>query len=100
MENGGTIINETSGYDQQLKETVSMRDKEMKQDYRYMPEPNLPPLRLLDIGLDPSNFRSTIPTLPKEERRLIMEKYQLNLETTLQLVVMAHDCVLTSEGQG
>jgi len=86
LEANGRVVNETRGYDPQLKRTVSMRDKETKQDYRFMPEPNLPPLRLLQLGLEPSRLRSKIPTLPKEERRLIMDKYKLNLETTVQLV--------------
>ncbi len=88
LEANGRVVNETRGYDPQLKRTVSMRDKETKQDYRFMPEPNLPPLRLLQLGLEPSRLRSKIPTLPKEERRLIMDKYKLNLETTVQLVVI------------
>jgi aspartyl-tRNA(Asn)/glutamyl-tRNA(Gln) amidotransferase subunit B len=45
LENGGTVTNETRNYDANLKKSVSMRDKEVKQDYRFMPEPNLPPLR-------------------------------------------------------
>lgn len=52
-----------------------------------MPEPNLPPLRLQELGITPSDYRSRIPTLPDEERRLLMEKYQLSLETAVQIVV-------------
>ena len=49
LESGGLIENETRSYDGNSKTTVPMRDKEVKQDYRFMPEPNLPPLRLKDI---------------------------------------------------
>jgi Asp-tRNA(Asn)/Glu-tRNA(Gln) amidotransferase B subunit len=64
------------------------RDKEEKQDYRYMPEPNLLPLSLLQLKLDPSDFRERIPVLPEQERTMLMEKYQLSLETAIQLVVI------------
>ena len=46
LEDGGKIENETRSYDYDNKVTLAMRDKEAKQDYRFMPEPNLPPLRL------------------------------------------------------
>ncbi|XP_046454065.1 glutamyl-tRNA(Gln) amidotransferase subunit B, mitochondrial-like [Daphnia pulex] len=86
LEKGGKITNETRGYDPQQKITLSMRDKEEKQDYRYMPEPNLLPLSLLQLKLDPSDFRVRIPVLPEQERTMLMEKYQLSLETAIQLV--------------
>lgn len=63
------------------------RDKEEKQDYRYMPEPNLLPLNLLELKLHPSDFRARIPVLPEQQRTVLMNKYQLSLETTIQLVV-------------
>ena len=52
-----------------------------------MPEPNLPPLRLLELGIDPSEYRSRIPTLPEEHRKMLVEKYQLGLDTAVQIVV-------------
>jgi aspartyl-tRNA(Asn)/glutamyl-tRNA(Gln) amidotransferase subunit B len=48
LEAGGIVENETRNFDVDAKATVPMRDKESKQDYRFMPEPNLPPLRLVD----------------------------------------------------
>ena len=87
LENCGVIVNETRGFDSQLKETVSMRDKEAKQDYRFMPEPNLPPLRLSYLKIDPDDILSKMPTLPEAERRYLMDRYQMNLETAVQLVV-------------
>lgn len=64
-----------------------IRDKEEKQDYRYMPEPNLPPLRLANLNLEPSKFISRIPTLPEDERSHLIKQYQLDLKTVLQLMV-------------
>lgn len=64
------------------------RDKEEKQDYRYMPEPNLPPLRLTNLNLEPEKFISRIPTLPENERSYLIKQYQLDLKTVLQLMVL------------
>ena len=64
-----------------------LRDKEEKQDYRYMPEPNLLPLSLLQLKLYQSDFLLRIPVLPEQERTMLMEQYQISLETAIQLVV-------------
>ncbi|VUZ57199.1 unnamed protein product, partial [Hymenolepis diminuta] len=45
---GGKIVNETRSFDLLSNKTTQMRDKEVVQDYRFLPEPNLPPLRLLE----------------------------------------------------
>ena len=75
-----------------------MRDKEMKQDYRFMPEPNLPPLRLYDsdtIGrvtvpdavINVDQVRQTLPRLPKEIREELQQTYDLSLHYTSMLFV-------------
>ena len=87
LESGGLVVNETRGFDPEIKETISMRDKESKQDYRFMPEPNLPPLRLSQLSINPWDFLAKLPTLPEEERCSLMNQYELNLETALQLMV-------------
>lgn len=45
---GKKISNETLGFDNRSKKTFVMRDKEIVQDYRFMPEPNLPPILLTE----------------------------------------------------
>ncbi len=70
-----------------IKFLKSPRDKEEKQDYRYMPEPNLLPLNLSHLQLNPPDYRGRIPSLPEAERTMLMEKYQINLEIAMQLVV-------------
>ena len=50
LESGGEVENETRSFDAISRRTLMMRDKEAKQDYRFMPEPNLPPLRLCDTA--------------------------------------------------
>ena len=44
IEDGGTVVQETRLYDPDRHETRSMRSKEDAQDYRYFPDPDLPPL--------------------------------------------------------
>ena len=46
IEGGGSILQETRGFDEQKAETYPLRTKEDAPDYRYMPDPNLPPLIL------------------------------------------------------
>lgn len=46
---GGIVAQETRGFDEQKAETYSMRSKEDSPDYRYMPDPNLPPLILEQV---------------------------------------------------
>lgn len=49
IENGGTIQVETRRYDEDKDVTFKLRDKENAPDYRYMPEPDLPPLILTQV---------------------------------------------------
>ncbi|XP_050738169.1 glutamyl-tRNA(Gln) amidotransferase subunit B, mitochondrial-like [Eriocheir sinensis] len=92
LEFGGNVSNETRSFDILTKETVSMRDKEVFQDYRFMPEPNLPPLHLYDSSdpccdrrgsLDVNEFRSSMPELPEAMRQRLMQEYDLKLETAI-----------------
>ncbi|XP_012279352.1 glutamyl-tRNA(Gln) amidotransferase subunit B, mitochondrial [Orussus abietinus] len=88
LEKGHEIVNETRSWDAVHNITVSMRDKEEKQDYRFMPEPNLPPLRLhfgkkeennlnlIDVNL----LRTQIPELPEQTRTRLIEQYGLTFE--------------------
>ncbi|XP_077295257.1 glutamyl-tRNA(Gln) amidotransferase subunit B, mitochondrial [Arctopsyche grandis] len=91
-EEGGTVINETRSWDAAGKVTVAMRDKEIKQDYRYMPEPNLPPLRLNMNGNDQSDLvnvvslREQLPELPEETRQKLMTTYGLSNINVIQIV--------------
>jgi len=93
LEQGGQIENETRSFDPALKETVPMRDKEAKQDYRFMPEPNLPPLMLSDNGtsgpkglVDISKVKSQIPELPYQTRNKLKDTYGLSFLSSCKLV--------------
>uniref|UniRef100_F6TCH6 Aspartyl/Glutamyl-tRNA(Gln) amidotransferase subunit B/E catalytic domain-containing protein n=2 Tax=Ciona intestinalis TaxID=7719 RepID=F6TCH6_CIOIN len=87
LDHGFAVEQETRGYDDVNRTTYSMRDKEMKTDYRFMPEPNLPPLQLYDDltihntcgdGINIDDIRREIPLLPAQLRKILDEKYKLD----------------------
>eukprot|EP00076_Gallus_gallus_P048197 XP_420446.1 glutamyl-tRNA(Gln) amidotransferase subunit B, mitochondrial isoform X1 [Gallus gallus] len=97
LENGGTVVNETRAFDSKLGCTVPMRDKEGKQDYRFMPEPNLPPLILYDAKSLPANvnhqqvvnidwIHERLPDLPSVKRAKLVELYGILPEHSFTLV--------------
>ncbi len=75
LEGGGTIVQETRGFDEASGETVSQRSKEGANDYRYFPEPDLPPLEPSGLGLEA--LRQAIPELPSAKRLRFIAQYGL-----------------------
>ena len=67
IENGGEIIQETRGWDDQKQLTFSQRSKENAKDYRYFPEPDLPKLYLHEI-FNLEALRAELPELPAAKR--------------------------------
>jgi aspartyl-tRNA(Asn)/glutamyl-tRNA(Gln) amidotransferase subunit B len=61
-ESGGQVIQETRGWDENRQQTVSQRSKEDAHDYRYFPEPDLPPLQVDTAWVD--EIRTRMPELP------------------------------------
>ncbi|XP_068125761.1 glutamyl-tRNA(Gln) amidotransferase subunit B, mitochondrial-like [Hyperolius riggenbachi] len=97
LDDGGTILNETRSFDYKLGVTIPMRDKEGKQDYRFMPEPNLPPLILYDNKTLPNNvdadqvinidlIKERLPELPSVIRERLVEQYGILPEHSFILV--------------
>jgi len=97
IESGGVVENETRGFDVNARLTVPMRDKEVKQDYRFMPEPNLPPLRLRDSGnsddsnanpniLNVDDYRQEMAPLPAQTRSILVNQHQLGLAKAARLL--------------
>lgn len=76
IEAGETIIQETRRFDANTGKTSSMRSKENANDYRYFPDPDLPPIELTDEVI--RNFGAQIPSLPDVRKALYMEKYGLS----------------------
>ena len=78
LEDGGEITQETRLYDSDKHETRSMRSKEEAHDYRYFPDPDLPPMVLDQTFLD--EVQATLPELPTEKKQRFEEKLGLSSE--------------------
>ncbi len=66
IEDGGKVVQETRLYDPDKKQTRSMRSKEDAQDYRYFPDPDLPPLRIGQDWIE--QIAASMPELPNAMR--------------------------------
>ena len=75
LEDGGKVVQETRLYDADRDETRSMRSKEVANDYRYFPEPDLLPVVIDDVYIE--EIRSRLPELPVEKRHRFIEQYGL-----------------------
>jgi aspartyl-tRNA(Asn)/glutamyl-tRNA(Gln) amidotransferase subunit B len=76
IEDGGRVVQETRLYDPDKRETRSMRSKEDAQDYRYFPDPDLPPLR---IGADwIARVKAAMPELPGAMRTRFVNDFGLS----------------------
>lgn len=67
LESGGSVVQETRGWDDAGQRTFSQRSKENAEDYRYFPDPDLPPIVLSDAEIEA--VRQVMPVLPDEWRR-------------------------------
>ncbi len=76
LEDGGRIIQETRLYDSDRDETRSMRSKEVANDYRYFPEPDLLPVVIDDAYIEA--IRADLPELPDEKKARFMAEFGLN----------------------
>ena len=72
---GGVIQQETRRFDETTGETLLMRVKEGSSDYRYFPEPDLPPLEISQEWLE--EVRAELPIMPKERRHVYINQYDL-----------------------
>jgi len=75
LESGQSVVQETRLYDSDKDETRSMRSKEEANDYRYFPDPDLPPLVVEDSFIN--EVRSVMPELPKARRARFIEQFEL-----------------------
>ncbi len=76
VENGGTVVQETRLFSTASGSTASMRGKEDSHDYRYFPEPDLPPLIVSDEWL--RMIRDAMPELPPAMRKRFVADYGLS----------------------
>ena len=76
IESGGRVMQETRLWNADEGRTYSMRSKEQAHDYRYFPEPDLPPLIITPELL--SKTREKMPELPEARRARMISEYDLN----------------------
>ncbi len=87
LNDGGKVVQETRGWDPIKGKTFSQRSKEEAHDYRYMPEPDIPPLEFDKPGaINLEEIRSSIPELPWEKRGRFIKEYGLE-EAQVELLV-------------
>src|SRR5438034_3341226 len=84
IESGGRVVQETRLWDAAAGQTVSMRSKEEAHDYRYFPEPDLPPL-VVDAARVAA-IRNAMPELPADRRRRLAAQHGLSSRDILQLM--------------
>jgi aspartyl-tRNA(Asn)/glutamyl-tRNA(Gln) amidotransferase subunit B len=75
IESGAKVVQETRLWNADRGETLPMRSKEEAHDYRYFPEPDLPPLLVDSAWIE--EVRGTLPELPQEKRRRFASAYGL-----------------------
>lgn len=75
LENGDTVVQETRLFDHTRGVTRSMRSKEEAHDYRYFPDPDLPPLVISVETVE--RIRAALPELPDQKKKRFMDTFQL-----------------------
>src|ERR1041384_669072 len=83
LEAGGRLFQETRLWDDHLNETRVMRSKEEAHDYRYFPEPDLPPLVVTNELIE--EVKASLPELPAPRARRFTEQYKLSYADASQL---------------
>ena len=97
LEEGGNILRETRRWDDGLGRSFAMRTKEQAQDYRYFPEPDLPPVEIDDEWVE--MIRKDIPELPAQKQKRFVEEFGLPeydaeiLTTSIDLARFFEKCV-------
>ena len=85
LERGEKVVQETRGWDDAKQKTNSQRSKEDAQDYRYMPDADIPPIVLTDEEI--AKIQSTLPKLPPEYR---IEFADLGVDKSVINSILAH----------
>ncbi|MBC7581431.1 Asp-tRNA(Asn)/Glu-tRNA(Gln) amidotransferase subunit GatB [Aeromicrobium sp.] len=85
LESGGTVVQETRGWDDAKQKTLSQRTKENADDYRYMPDPDLPPVVLSDEFI--ASIKRDMPDLPDDYRK-VMADIGIDAKTTSDIIAV------------
>ncbi|MFY9611874.1 MAG: Asp-tRNA(Asn)/Glu-tRNA(Gln) amidotransferase subunit GatB [Blastocatellia bacterium] len=83
LEAGEKIVQETRLWNEREAKTYSMRSKEEAHDYRYFPEPDLPPLVVDEAFIE--RLRAEMPELPEARRQRFISEYGLSFDDASQL---------------
>ena len=75
IEDGDKVVQETRRWDDSKGVSTSMRSKEDAQDYKYFPEPDLPPIELSDEYIE--GIRASLPELPEAKKARYISEYSL-----------------------
>ena len=75
LEDGGTVVQETRRWDDNKGVSTAMRSKEDAQDYKYFPEPDLPPIEISDEYIE--DVKNNLPELPEEKKQRYMTELGL-----------------------
>lgn len=76
LRSGGTVVQETRKFDQDTGKTCAMRSKENANDYRYFPDPDLPPIELTDDDI--LHLQSQIGELPDAKKKKFVDTFGLS----------------------
>ncbi len=95
IEAGGTVVQETRGWSEAEQRTFSQRSKEFAEDYRYFPEPDLPPLELDPAWIE--ELKARLPEMPGARRSRFVSAYALN-PSDAGLIVADRDLADLFEG--
>lgn len=76
---GKKMVQETRGWNEDIGESFSQREKEESHDYRYFPEPDILPLEFVDEQIE--KIRKELPELPADKRKRFVEQYGLKPES-------------------
>ena len=75
LEEGGSVVQETRLWNTTDQRTISMRSKEEAHDYRYFPEPDLPPLAISEAWQN--EIRASMPELPEAKKNRFVTQYNI-----------------------
>jgi aspartyl-tRNA(Asn)/glutamyl-tRNA(Gln) amidotransferase subunit B len=84
LDSEGVPIQENRGFKEGKMDTVAQRSKEEAKDYRYFPEPDIPPMEFDDAYI--TNLKKKIPQLPAQKKQALIQKYGLSGETAHVLI--------------
>ncbi len=84
LDNGGEVVQETRRFNDATNETIAMRSKEDAHDYRYFPDPDIPPIILTEEEL--YEIRSSLPEMPEQRMHRYMNEYGVSLNDAVIII--------------